>query len=153
MKKKLFISMLTFMMGAMLSIGLTSCSKDNISEDNLEGTWGLVHSEGYYKDNNGNKVSWDIDFNPLSPSSSSDLKTVILNTTNNTYLFTQYYWSTYSNTWKFDSEYKAQLKGKILIYNGEEINILKLTSTQLIIEAEMDSRYGKQTFRKLSSID
>lgn len=141
-------------MVTMLGLSFTSCSSDDdISTDNLEGVWGLVHSEGY--DNEDEHYEWNDDYNPISPSSYDDLKIEIINTTGNTYLLTQYYWSTYSKTWKLDDKYIARLEGKKLITEDQEVaevTIVSLTSSQLIVEAKTNYRYIKQTFRKLSSI-
>lgn len=146
--------MMAMMVVTLVSVNFTSCSSDDddVSSTELEGVWGLVHSEGYDYEDPSEPLEWNEDFNPLSPGT-DDLKVEIINTNGNTYLFNQYYWSSYSKVWRLQENYKATLNGKTLTTeDGDKVTILTLNSTQLVIEAKSEKRYVKQTLRKLSSI-
>ena len=156
MYKKYFLHLFAMMMVAMLSVSLGSCSSDDdVNSNELEGIWGLVHSEGYDYEDPEEPLEWNENHNPLNPNSYDDLKIEIINTNGNTYLITQYYWSPYSKTWQMDdTRITATLNGKTLILNGGfKGTILTLNSTQLVIERKEGNKYYvKETYRKLSSI-
>ena len=134
---------------ALFFYSIQSCTEDDEGEFSmLEGTWGLVHSIGYK-----NNKEWNDYFNPFSPSGDNECKINVLNTTDNVYLFTQYYWSNNAKEWRFGYRYTAQLKGNKLIFDQEditsEITIVSLTSTSLILEEEKKLSYVKYTYRKM----
>lgn len=155
MYKKNFMHLMAIMMVAVLGVSFVSCSSDDdVNSNDLEGIWGLVHSEGYDYEDPEEPLEWNENYNPLNPNSYDDLKIEIINTNGNTYLFTQYYWSSYYKSWRMDTKLTATLNGKTLSFDGGiKGAILTLNSTQLVTERkEGNTFYIKQTFRKLSSI-
>ena len=60
MYKKYFLHLFAMMMVAMLSVSLGSCSSDDdVNSNELEGIWGLVHSEGYDYEDPEEPLEWN----------------------------------------------------------------------------------------------
>ena len=138
---------------ALLVLIFASCGKDNEenSSNNAEGVWGLVHKEVYSKDNGEKALKSSNDYNPFDPSSSSDLKLVVINTKNETYLFNHYYWNKIEKKWLFDEKYTAVLSdGVFLIENGSTKILITFNSNQLEIKTEYSSSITIKTYRKIS---
>mgnify|MGYP001520507856 CR=1 FL=1 len=152
MKKILFLL-------AMLPMLLfTSCSDDDDIDFNLiEGSWGLIHSEGYEKDPS-DLLEWDYNCDPLNPSSYDDAKIDIVKIDENKYYQVAYYWSVFSKKWvKEDEGYTFTISGNKIIpisndeeYSNASFKILSLTSTGLTVEAKEGSTYyAKSVYKRL----
>lgn len=138
----------------------TACSDDDDEFDYnmIEGSWGLVHSQGYDKRDMSEPLEWDFNCDPLNPSSYDDAKIDILKMDDNKYYQIGYYWSVYSKKWvKEDEGYTFTVSGNTInpITNDEEYNdatfkIINLTSTSMTIEAKEGAAYYiKMIYKKL----
>lgn len=137
----------------------SACSDDDdVDSALLEGSWGLVHSEGYDNRDMSEPLEWNYDCNPLSPSSYNDARIDIVKIEGNKYYMENYYYSSYSKKWiKEDDSYSMTLSDNIItpITDDEEIKnaifkIVSLTSTSLTIEArEGSTYYTKMIYKKL----
>lgn len=155
MKKTLFLLVILPM------ILFTACSddKDDIDAALIEGSWGLVHSEGYDKYDPSDPFEWDYDCDPLDPSSYSDAKIDIFKMDGNKYYQVTYYWSVYSKKWVKEGEgYTFTISGNTItpISNAEEYDnasfkVLNLTSNSMTIEGmEGSIYYAKMIYKKLN---
>lgn len=143
----------------LLILSLSSCGKNNDepNSNQLEGVWGLAHEDYYMSDSELPKNSED--YNPYDPSSSSDLKLVVVNTKDNIYLFSQYHWNKSKETWIYDKKFTAVLEdGKLIVESpsNNNIEIISFNSKQLEIKrgSYLDDSYSLcviQTYRKLSN--
>ncbi|MCQ2246546.1 MAG: lipocalin family protein [Bacteroidaceae bacterium] len=135
---------------------LASCSKDDKSVDPtvFEGTWGLTHAEGWIIED-GEKDEFNIDCNPLSPSSYDDEKMEIINTTGNNYRVDQYSYSKWSKAWVKNTTFTGTLNGNVFTYtaDGETITmkILSVNETRMELEITHSNNdyYSKVSLRKL----
>ncbi len=86
MRKILFLITLL----VIIVLGLSSCSKDEavIDVNQLEGVWGLVSESGYYYDE-GEKISYNENYNPFEPTSDCE-KIIIQKIGDNRYKMTAY---------------------------------------------------------------
>lgn len=154
MKKILFTLVLVL---PFIFTGCSSDDDDDLDPVLVEGTWGLVHSEGFDYEDPTDPLDWDYDCNPLNPSSYDDEKFDIINTEGNKYYMENYYYSTYSKKWVKDDSYSVIIKGNTItpIIDDEDIDvigikILNLTSTSLTIEAKMGKiYYNKSIYKRL----
>ena len=145
------------MMLPMFVFSACSDDDDDIDSNLIEGSWGLVHSEGFDNRDMSEPLKWDFDCNPLSPSSYDDFKMDIIKLEGNEYYVEQYYWSSYSRKWQKDETYKCKLDGNTILPMSDDVEIAEatfkikdLTSTNLTLEAkEGDSYYSKEIFKRL----
>lgn len=148
-----------FLLAITLPMIMCSCSSDDDGVDSnlIEGSWGLVHSEGFDKEDPSELLEWDFDCNPLSPSSYDDERIDIVKIEGNEYYMEYYYYSTYSKKWVKDDSYSMTIKGSTItpIVTDEDlknasIKILDLTSTNMTIEAKQGSiYYTKSIYKRL----
>lgn len=149
-----------FLLAIALPLVFASCSKDDdgIDSNLIEGSWGLVHSEGFDKEDPSEPLEWDFDCNPLSPSSYDDARIDIVKIEGNKYYMENYYYSVYSRKWvKEDDSYSMTIKGNTItpIMPDEDLSdasfkILDLTSTNLTIEAKRGATYyAKIIYKRL----
>ena len=138
-------------------VAFASCSKDDDDDydfNMIEGSWGLVHSEGYENDDPDEPLEWNFNCNPLNPSSYNDARMDIVKIEGNKYYRVDYYWSEYSKKWVKDQEYTFTINGNKVIPDDEEgvnIKILDLTSTSMTLEVKEGSTYYvKAIFKKLN---
>ncbi len=114
----------------------TACSddKDDIDAALIEGSWGLVHSEGYDKYDPSDPFEWDYDCDPLDPSSYSDAKIDIFKMDGNKYYQVTYYWSVYSKKWVKEGEgYTFTISGNTItpISNAMKLGLFELKKTSI----------------------
>ena len=140
---------------------LTACSDDDDEFDYsmIEGSWGLVHSQGFDKEDMSEPLEWNFNCNPLAPSSFDDYMMDIVKIDGNKYYQIGYFWSTFSKRWiEEDEGYTFTINGNTItpVSNGEEYNdagfkILNLTSTSMTIEVKKGSTYySKAIYKKLN---
>lgn len=152
---------IVFLLAILPMIVFTACSdnEDDIDAALIEGSWGLVHSEGYDKYDPSDPFEWDYNCDPLTPSSYNDAKIDIFKMDGDKYYQVGYYWSVFSKKWiKEDDGYSFTISGNTLtpISNAEEyentsIKILNLTSNSMTIEAREGSMYyTKMMYKKLN---
>ena len=140
-----------------MSVNFAACSDDDedIDVNQLEGTWGLVHFEGYYYEE-GQKIDWNNQYDPTNPSEDCD-KVVISKVSDNIYSMVHYAY--YDNKWNQEYTEKVSLDGNNLLPVDEEddevtsAKLLVANSTQLVIETkgvdEDGDFYQKMTYKRL----
>lgn len=148
-----------FLLATLPLLFFSSCSSDDgLDYDLIEGSWGLVHSEGFDKEDPSDPVEWEYNCNPLAPSTYDDAKIDIMRIEDNKFFMESYYYSTYSKKWvKHNEGYSITIKGNTVIptINGEEFieagfQIVDLTSTNLVIEVKEGSTYyAKNIYKRL----
>ena len=151
MKKILFL-LLTL---PLLFFSSCSSDDDDIDYNLIEGSWGLVHSEGYNNEDPSDPFDWNYDCNPLNPSSYDDEKFDIVRTEGNKYYLESYYYNTYSKKWVKDDSYSVSINGNNITpittdeeYENVSVKILDITSTNLTIEVKQGSVYYLKEIHK-----
>lgn len=152
MKKVLFLATLFVSI-----ICFSACSDDDGGFDlnQIEGTWGLIKTEGYYVEN-GNKVSVNLDYNPFDPKE-DDQKIVIKKISDNKYNIITYYYT--DSKWLEEENSNFSLDGKTMIPEDleelefENSKLLNVTQEQLIMETTVNltdiEGYAKATFKRM----
>lgn len=150
--------LMAIMMVAMLGVGLASCSNDDDDDKNvttsvnpkdLVGTWGLTHAEGWEMWQ-GQKETYDETYDPLNPTSDDDQKMVITNPQGNTLDFVIYEWDEILKKWSDDTKFSLTLNGNTMESGSIKMEVLSVTSTQLVLEMSGNTFYEKQTYKKLN---
>ena len=158
MNKKYFMHLMAIMMVAMLSVGFASCSNDDDEDKNvttsvnpkdLVGTWGLTHAEGW-EIWEGQKETYNDTYDPLNPTSDEDQKMVITNPSGNTLDFVIYEWDEILKKWSDDTKISLTLNGNTIESGSIKMEVLSVTSTQLVLEMSGNTFYEKQTYKKLN---
>ena len=131
---------------------LFSCTKESLTKNNIEGTWGLTHYE-LYDEVDGEMMNQENgDCNPFAPVDDDDQKIVIINTTGNDYLITPYYWDNKKSIWVSDASDKVTwtiIDNKIYSDGENKGQLFQLTSDSLSLEytskdEEIGWLYGKE---------
>ena len=140
-----------------MSVNFAACSDDDedIDVNQLEGTWGLTRTEGYYYEE-GERISWDETFDPENPTEDCE-KVVISKVSDNTYSMVHYGYS--NNKWNQYETEKFTLNGDNMLPVDEEdvdvssAKIVTANSKELAIELrgtdEDGDFYDKMTYKRL----
>lgn len=140
-----------------MSVNFAACNDDDddIDVNQLEGTWGLTHAEGYYYEE-GEKESWDNPYDPENPTSDCE-KVVISKGADGVYTMVHYEY--YNSQWHPYETEKFTLDGNSLIPVEEDdaevssVKVLVANSTQLVIEIkgvdEDGDFYDKMTYKRM----
>lgn len=140
------------------TLGLSSCSKDDVSIDvnQLEGVWGLVSLNGYYYDE-GEKISYNENYNPAEPTNDCE-KIMIQKIDDNRYKMTTYEY--YSGNWHQTDIENFSLDGNNIIPENMEgvdvsvARILEASSDKLVIESsgrdEDGDFYDKYSYQRMA---
>ena len=154
MKKILFLITLL----VIIVLGLSSCSKDEavIDVNQLEGVWGLVSESGYYYDE-GEKISYNENYNPFEPTSDCE-KIIIQKIGDNRYKMTAYEY--YSGNWHQTDIENFSLDGNDIIpedMHGVDVSVVRIveaSSDQFVIEClgqdEDGDFYDKYIYQRMT---
>lgn len=154
MRKILFLITLL----VIIILGLSSCSKDEavIDVNQLEGVWGLVSENGYYYDE-GEKISYNDNYNPFEPTSDCE-KIMIQKIGDNRYKMTTYEY--YSGNWHQTDIANFSLDGNNIIpedMQGVDVSVARIveaSSDQFVVETsgqdEDGDFYDKYTYQRMT---
>lgn len=154
MRKILFLITLL----VIIVLGLSSCSKDEavIDVNQLEGVWGLVSESGYYYDE-GEKISYNENYNPFEPTSDCE-KIIIQKIGDNRYKMTAYEY--YSGNWHQTDIENFSLDGNDIIpedMHGVDVSVVRIvevSSDQFVIEClgqdEDGDFYDKYIYQRMT---
>lgn len=150
MKKYLFMIAL---LASVFSFSACSDDDEDIDVNQLEGSWGMIHNEGYaYYE--GEKESWNDNYDPANPT--EDCEKITITKSDNIYSVVHYEY--YNNKWNQTSTEKFTLDGANLVPVGESdidgsVKLLTANSTQLTIEIkgrdEDGDFYNKLTYKRM----
>ena len=157
MKKQLAL------LAIMVIFPFTSCNKESIDSSEIEGSWGIIHEEGWRKENGRIVDEYSYDSNPFNPSSDEDFKIDFINTDGDKYLISNYHWDPKTAKWKKEDSQIVTIKnGRISSEDSDESSTITIQSDRMTIEGRtkyIDDKskvevevYGKMVLRKMSSL-
>lgn len=140
-----------------MSVNFAACSDDDedIDTNQLEGTWGMVHAEGYFH-NEGENFPFNETFDPTNPIEDYE-KMVISKESDNIYSVVNYVY--HNNQWVMEDTDRFTLDGTTIFPVDSEndgpssMKIVKVNSQELVIESKGTDEYGeyydKVTYKRL----
>ena len=145
-----------FLLLFVCSIFFTSCGDDDASSAEITGIWFIVHEEGYEKYGN-NKYEHEFSYPDNYDLEDSDVGGYVKFDKNGSYSFSLSEAGSYMYVGKWEYKDDKLILSVLDTDDGEYIttegNVLKLTSTELIIEThKIDNKYefyAKTTMQKI----